>query len=63
MEGIGCWHPVFPARIDDIWMLASAGIKWIESQMESSVNDIELVVFEQIRENGKFEGLRKQKAV
>ncbi len=21
---IGCWHPAFPARIDDIWMLASA---------------------------------------
>lgn len=26
-EGIGCWNPVFPARSDDIWLLAAAAIK------------------------------------
>ena len=64
MEGIGCWHPVFPARIDDIWMLASAGVKWIESLMRSSTEDTEdeeLIVFEQIWENGNFGGLRRHK--
>jgi len=63
MEGIGCWHPVFPARIDDIWMLASAGVKWIETSIrQDSTEDPELVVFEQIWENGNFNGLRKQRA-
>ena len=26
-EGMGCWHPVFPARCDDVWLLAAAAIK------------------------------------
>lgn len=30
-EGIGCWNPVFPARSDDIWLLAAAAIKELES--------------------------------
>lgn len=29
-EGVGCWHPVCPARADDIWLLASAAVKQIE---------------------------------
>jgi hypothetical protein len=61
MEGIGCWHPVFPARIDDIWMLASAGIKWIESSItQNSPENPEFVVFEQIWKDGHFYGLRMQ---
>lgn len=36
--GAGCWHPVFPARVDDIWLLAAAGVKqilaWIERPPE-----------------------------
>jgi hypothetical protein len=60
MEGIGCWHPVFPARVDDIFLLASAGVKWIEtSLMELATNKPEFVVFEQIIESGIFGGLRK----
>ena len=34
-EGIGCWHPLFPARIDDVWMMASAAIKIVEGSLES----------------------------
>lgn len=30
-EGIGCWSVVFPARADDVWLLAAAGVKWLES--------------------------------
>jgi hypothetical protein len=26
MEGIGCWHPVFPARADQVWLMASAAV-------------------------------------
>jgi hypothetical protein len=26
-EGVGCWHPVFPARADDMFLLASATVR------------------------------------
>ena len=29
-EGVGCWHPLFPGRVDDAWMMASAGLKELE---------------------------------
>lgn len=33
IEGIGCWHPLFPARIDDIQMLVGAAIKTFEKEL------------------------------
>ena len=29
IEGIGCWHPVFPARADDLQLWAALGTKFI----------------------------------
>ncbi|HHI2555175.1 TPA: ThiF family adenylyltransferase [Klebsiella aerogenes] len=29
IEGIGCWHPVFPARTDDVQLWAAVGTKFI----------------------------------
>ena len=29
IEGIGCWHPVFPARADEVQLWASVGTKFI----------------------------------
>ncbi|MCL8000430.1 ThiF family adenylyltransferase [Brucella sp. 21LCYQ03] len=29
MEGIGCWHPVFPASVDDVQLWAAVGTKFI----------------------------------
>lgn len=29
MEGIGCWHPVFPASADDVRLWAAIGTKFI----------------------------------
>jgi len=26
MEGVGCWHPVFPTRADELWLMASAAV-------------------------------------
>ena len=57
-EGIGCWHPLFPARVDDVWMMASAAIKIIEAHLESSTEEPVLSVIEQTYENGRFTGLR-----
>ncbi len=58
-EGIGCWHPVFPARVDDIGMLAAAGVKFIESALATPLPEPQLVVFEQCYENGIFVGIRR----
>jgi hypothetical protein len=35
-EGIGCWHPIFPARIDDIWLHAATAIKFLEQIASTS---------------------------
>ncbi len=58
-EGLGCWHPVFPARIDDIWMLAAIGVKQLAIVMESSFVTTGLTVFEQTIENDTFVGVRR----
>lgn len=29
-EGVGCWHPIFPARADDIWLMAALAVKKLE---------------------------------
>ena len=58
-EGIGCWHPVFPARADDIWMMAGIAAKYIESSVVIGVAEPTLTVFEQQFENGLFTGIRR----
>lgn len=57
-EGAGCWHPVFPARIDDVWMMATAAVKILESATGSRLHDPLLTVFERYEEEGAFGGLR-----
>ena len=42
-ESAGCWHPLFPARLDDIWTLAAAATKWIENHMRSSTPLFEIL--------------------
>ncbi|MEJ5375061.1 MAG: ThiF family adenylyltransferase [bacterium] len=46
-EGLGCWHPVFPARSDDIWLLSSIAVKCIDSWMTNPPRSPRLCVFEQ----------------
>ena len=58
-EGIGCWHPVFPARIDDVWMLASVAIKHIEALLKSPLSGSSLAIFEQQYEDGMYSGIRR----
>lgn len=47
-EGVGCWHPVFPARIDQVWLLVSAivGVLAAPGQM-CDLDAPELIVLEQ----------------
>ena len=60
-DGIGCWHPVFPARADDIWLLVSASVKEIAGFLEQPISSriCKFTVFEQVFENGVFIGVRK----
>ncbi len=58
-EGIGCWHPVFPARSDDVWMMAGVAVKHIESLISLPPQETDFAVFEQVYENGTFVGVRR----
>lgn len=57
-EGAGCWHPVFPARADDIWLLAAASVKYLDHIFRSPILRTTLTVFEQEAEEG-FSGLTR----
>jgi hypothetical protein len=30
-EGVGCWHPVFPATPDQVWAYAAAAVRHLDS--------------------------------
>lgn len=56
-EGIGCWHPIFPARAEDVWLLTSTAFKYIESTIATPCEKPTLIVFEQKWNDGCFEGI------
>lgn len=47
-SGVGCWHSVFPARADDIWLLASVLVKHLASVLSGELRGSTLAVFEQM---------------
>ena len=49
-EGIGCYHPVFPARCDDMWLWGSIAVKAIAKGIDSSPSNPVLHVYEQNEE-------------
>lgn len=54
-DGIGCWHPTFPARSDDIWMAASIAVKNIEKFIIMGESKQISLIYEQ-QENDYYEG-------
>jgi hypothetical protein len=58
-EGAGCWHPLFPARSDDLWLMASVAVKQIEELSVEDRCDPELHVFEQIYDGPRFQGIHR----
>lgn len=34
-EGVGCWHPVMPARIDHIWILAALAVSQLDEALRT----------------------------
>lgn len=58
-EGPGCWHPVFPGRSDDVWMMASAGTKELERLVTQPATGLRGSVLKWANEDS-FEGLGRQ---
>jgi len=58
-EGIGCWHPIFPARIDDVTLMASISLKYLESTVVNPPALPTLTVFGQQYERELFVGVRE----
>lgn len=57
-EGIGCFHPLNPARIDDLWMMSASAVRLIEQTIASPSDTPTLTVFErQTDKAGNFAGI------
>ncbi|MCB9741769.1 MAG: ThiF family adenylyltransferase [Alphaproteobacteria bacterium] len=57
LEGAGCWSPLFPARLDDLWLAAVATVKRVESVMVERCFAPELEVLGLQVPSGRFQGL------
>lgn len=57
-EGLGCWHPIMPARIDNVWMLTAAAVRHLDDIVNDSNAQGNLVVFEQ-ENSPNFIGVRR----
>lgn len=54
--GIGCWHPVFPARGDEIWMCAATCLRYLDEYTQTQGEYSKFAVFEQVSRDGDFAG-------
>jgi ThiF family len=58
-EGLGCWHPIFPAREDNIAMMATFALQHLLSVAGQVEHNASLAVYEQEQANGVCVGIRK----
>lgn len=58
-EGIGCYHPVFPARCDDMWLWACIAVKVIVRAIDRVASAPVLQVHEQIEEEDGSVSIRR----
>lgn len=58
-QGIGCYHPVFPARCDDMWLWASVAVKLIEQACLNPPAEPVLYVYEQSRDQMGLPQIRR----
>ena len=57
-DGIGCWHPLFPARSDDMWLAACTTIKALESFVETTTEKEISMVYEVQNKGDLFTGFQ-----
>ena len=55
-EGIGCWHPLFPATASDMWMAAGVTQKVLEQFVIQQEHTSLIVVYEAKISDGLFTG-------
>lgn len=58
-EDPGCWHPVFPGRSDDVWMMAGIGAKELERLVTQRIGGLRGTMFKWFQEDS-FEGGSRQ---
>ena len=58
-EGPGCWHPVFPGRADDVWMMAAIATKELERLVTHPAGGIRGTMVKWLQEDS-FEGVSRQ---
>lgn len=56
-EGIGCWHPVFPATYTDVQLMASCAASFLEHQLTLEEPG-GFSVYEQYEDAGRWAGVR-----
>lgn len=56
-EGVGCWHPLFPAQANEIFMMAGAAVKLMAKISEHHLEE-GLYIIEQINDEFGFQGIR-----
>lgn len=55
-EGLGCWHPLFPARADDVFLMGGVAVKLTEDFLNGRLEKNLYVIEQKSSENG-FSGL------
>lgn len=55
-DGIGCWHPLFPARADDMWLAACTSLKTLEAFFADTEHKTLTAIFENKKVGGIFAG-------
>jgi len=59
-EAVGCWHPLFPARIDGVWSMTSLAVGEIERVVREPPVEPILVVYEKTQNtNGEIVIVRR----
>ncbi len=58
-DGLGCWHPAFPARCDDIWMMTSAGVKIVEAFLLGKKETCGLTILRRQETDDVFSGIER----
>ena len=62
LEGVGCWHPLFPARYDDVVLAAAVCVKELESLVAKRSAEPRFRVFSQTSTDDGFQGFVPESA-
>lgn len=58
-EGVGCWHPVFPAKMYEVSLMASIAINYIETFINQEELSEDFTAYETIYKNKQLIGVEK----